>query len=199
MAAVVTSETEVCNIVLSLLGADEIENLSEESKEAMICSRQYGRLRDAVLRSHPWNFAVRRASLAAESGVTPSFEYTYQFPLPADYLRMIRTEAESLGYDDDYRIESTATGNKLLSNDSTVKIEYIAQVTNVALWDAAFVDVLTARMAAEIAFAITDNATLAENMRTIYADKLREARNTDAQEGVPREISRSGWVDGIFA
>ncbi len=197
MAQVVTSAEEICNIALSLLGAEEIENLSDQTKEAMLCNRQYGRIRDSVLRQHTWNFAVRRVALPQDDA-TPVFEYDYQFSMPADFMRMVRTDAAAAGYDEDYRIESTSDGMKLLSNDGVVSIEYVAKITNVALFDAAFVDVLTARLAAEMAYPLTDNATLAQNMMTLFQDKLREARNLDATEGTPREISRSGWLEGMF-
>lgn len=187
---VVTSNTELCNIALSMLGSDEISDLSDESKEGYLCNRHYSRVRDAVLRAHQWNFAVTRVDLA-EDATDPVFEYTYRFALPTDCLRVIRTESDSLGYTPNYRIE----GRYVYTDDSTCAIEYIKQVTDVTVYDALFVDVLTARLAAELAYALTDNATLASNMRALYEEKLREARNVDAQEGAPREAMGSNWLD----
>ena len=82
---------------------------------------------------------------------TLNHEYTYQHSLPSDFLRIVRTHYEAEGYASaDYRIE----GLKLVSDDSTVKIEYIAKITDVSQFDALFVDVLAQRLAAEMAVAL---------------------------------------------
>jgi hypothetical protein len=170
-----------------------ISALTENTKSGRLCALHYEPSRDAVLRAHPWNFAVKRVDLASEDD-EPPFEYTYQFPLPSDFLKMVRTEDESANYVDDYRIE----GGKLLSNSDTVAIEYIARISDVALFDPLFVDLLAQRLAAELAISFTDTQSMAQGFWQVYNQKLAEARGVDAQEGVPRNIEADAWVMARF-
>lgn len=77
------SEVEICNSALIKLGDDTITSLTDDSKRARLCNAQFARLRDEVLRAHPWNFAIRRASLAKLSQA-PAFEFAAAFRLPED-------------------------------------------------------------------------------------------------------------------
>jgi hypothetical protein len=193
-----TSDVAICNIALTRLGNDRVLTaLSQANKEGRLCSVHYPVARDAVLQAHPWNFAVRRVDLAVES-VTPPFEYTYRYPLPSDCLKVIRTEDESAGFEDDFRVESTASGLVLLSDNSAVAIEYLARVEDVALYSPLFVDVLAQRIAAELAPAFADSASMAQQLWQIYEAKLREARSVDAQEGTPRNQIFDTWVVARF-
>lgn len=189
-----SSDIQICNLALTRIGNDvALESFSGTDKPARLCALHYPMARDAVLAAHPWNFAIRRVDLAAES-TAPAFEYLYRFPLPSDCLKVIRTEDESAGYLDDYRIESTASGRMLLSNSSAAAIEYIARVEDVALFSPLFVDVLAQRIAAELAPAFADSASMAQQFWQIYEAKLREARSVDAQEGTPRQFIVDEWV-----
>lgn len=66
------SVVEICNEAMDLLGAATITSLDENSKEARLCNRRFSTVRDAVLRSHPWNCAITRATLS-QDGTPPSF------------------------------------------------------------------------------------------------------------------------------
>jgi hypothetical protein len=185
-----TSETEICNLALLRLGnAISISSLGEDSKNARLCNLIYASARDAVLRAHPWNFAVKRVELASEA-TTPAFEFAYQYTLPTDCLKVIRTDWEALDLATEYRIE----GNKLLTDEGTASIEYIARITDVAQFDALFTDVLAQRIAAELCIPITDNASGSQSLWQIYQLKLSEARSVDGQEGTPRMVTSNDWL-----
>lgn len=205
----VSSETQICNLALTRIGHTQITSLSEGTKASSLCTLHYPICRDSVLRAHPWNFAIRRATLGL-SAITPNHEFTYQHALPEDpyCLKVIRTSWEAdgisgtafygfpgqMGYANamiPYRIE----GRYLLCDEDTVKIEYIARVTDVTQFDDLFIDVLAQRLAAEISVAFTDTQTMAKAMWEIYQQKLSEARTSDAQEGTPRDVvDLSSWI-----
>jgi len=191
-----TSPVDICNLALTRIGHTKISSLDENSKGADLCSLHYPLCRDAVLRAHPWNFAVRRATLALSS-TTPNHEFEYYHVLPTDCLKVIRTGWEADGCDDtEYRIENLAgVGRCLATNESVVRIEYIALITDSSQFDPLFVDVLAQRIAAEISVPLTDTQTIAKAMWDIYQSKLAEARTTDAQEGTPRnDRDVSPWL-----
>ena len=57
----------ICNSALIKIGASKIAALSDTNKRAILCNEQYPKLRDDLLRSHPWNFAIKRKVLSADS------------------------------------------------------------------------------------------------------------------------------------
>ena len=193
------SETSICNLALTRIGHDFISSLTESTKAGRLCNLHYEPTRDALLRSHPWNFSVRRATLSQIANA-PSFDFAYAYSLPADFLRMVRTASEAAGENYDYRIEGQlgSTSKVLVTDEGTVKIEYIAKITDPTAFDAAFVDVLAQRLAFEICVPLTDNANMAANLYRVYQDKLREARNMDAQEGTPRGIDADLWLGSRY-
>lgn len=181
----------ICKAALSRLGTEtNFTAFGDNTPEARLLELAYDPARRSVLRAHPWAFAIKRAELALD-GDTPAFEYTYSFTLPSDCLLVRRTDYEALGYDHDYRVE----GGKLLTDDNAVKIEYIANITDTSKFDPLFDDALSQRIAAEIAPALSDNATLAEKLWDVYSSKLAEARAVDAQgKGRPRDVIADKWV-----
>ena len=96
------SEVQICNVALRKLGARRITALTDDTEEAKSCTDVFDRLRDKLLRIHPWNFATKRAALAV-STTSPAWGYDNAYPLPADCLRITSVdtsypwEVEELG------------------------------------------------------------------------------------------------------
>jgi len=177
------TEVSICSNALRKLGDDPITSLSDDTERARLCNAFYTPTRDTVLRSHPWNFAITRATLAKLTSV-PAFDYAAEFSLPTDpyCLRVLKME-----YDDmDFKVE----GRKLLCNEDAAKILYIGQIKDTAQYDPMFTEVLTARLTAELAYSITGSNSLSKQMWDIHDEKLKEARSIDGLEG---------FVDGIVA
>jgi len=204
----VTSETEIANMALTLCGHSTITSLDNATNGSSLCKLHYANARDGLLRSHPWNFAVKRLALASVASPGVPFEYTYKFALPDDCLKVIRTSDEATGYvpaaavygypglvgvgaGNTYRIE----GRYILTNSDTMSVEYIARITDVTQFDTLFVEALSYKLAALIGMALTDNASLVSNMTSLFNSKMMEARSMDAQEGTPRDVvESSGWL-----
>jgi len=204
------SVTHLCNMALARMGHSKplTDFQSDTTKAGDIARLFYANTRDQMLRSHPWNFSIRRAALAA-SGTAPNHEYDYAFPLPDDCLRVLRTSWEATGWSAQdeavrvfwdqptvpYRIERHGTSSALLANEDSVSIEYIARVEDTSTFDPMFTDCLVQRLAAEFSMPLADNASLTKNLWDIYNQKMSEARVMDAQEGSPRDVvDTSGWV-----
>jgi hypothetical protein len=184
------SVTSICNLALARIKAPSITSISEDTNQGRLCNIMYEPCRDACLEAHPWNFAIKRATLASDA-TAPNHEFDYRFAVPDDFLRLVRTGIEAEGYDDiAYRVEN----GFILINESTLEIEYIAKITDPNVYSATFIDMLAQRLAAELAIPFADNANLAQSMWQIYDTKLREARLSDAQQGTPREYSAGPWL-----
>jgi len=168
------SIVQICNSALNQLGASSITALTDDSKNARLCNERYTTVRDAVFRAHPWNCLVKRVQLAQDTA-TPAWGFTYQYTLPADCLRILGIK----DYNSDYKVE----GRKLLIDESSVYLIYLAQITDVNELDVLLRETISAHLAQDIAYAITANLQVSKLMAEKYQAKLSEARHTDASEG----------------
>lgn len=186
------SVTSICNSALNQIGASNILNLTEDSKAARICNQRYDFIRDSVFRAHPWKCLTRRVLLAPDAD-KPAFEFDNAFTLPTDpyCLRVL-----NLRYHDiPYRIE----GRKILCDEDRVELIYLARITDASQYDSLLVETLTAAMAADLAYPIVGSNTLAQTMRVMYEDKLKEARFVSATEGTPASINSVSDMGSIEA
>ena len=173
------TKTELANQALSCLGeATSIADFDEDSPNAITIRIHYDRVRQSLLRSHPWNFATGRAAITADA-TAPAFGWGYRYALPADCL-LVRTyngfEADLEEYN--FVIE----GSWILSDSDTAKITYVTDEEDTTLFDALFIDVLVHRLAAAVALDITHSAQKREQEMAIASILLDEAQWTDATE-----------------
>lgn len=190
------SEVSICNHALDLLGGDPILSLDDDTRAGRLCRRNYERCRDAVLRAYPWNPAIRRASLAALVDA-PAWGFLFQYALPEGpeppaCLRVLQLEDEIAGRAGAYRIE----GRRLLSNDGPpLNIAYIGRIADPNEFGPLLADAISARLAAELAYALTGSSALGEAAAQSYRAKLAEARAVDAQEGSAEPFAAGEWLE----
>ncbi len=182
-----TSVVDICNSALNMLGATNIISLDEDSKSARVCNQRYPNVRDAVMRAHNWNCLVTRTSIASDDA-TPAFTFSYQYTLPTDpyCLRVMHLDYHDL----EYKVE----GRKILTDESTLNLVYLARVEDPNEYDMLLVEAIAARMAADISYNLVNSTTLTPTMWQLYDQKLSEARFVDATEGTPGVLS-----DGVAA
>ena len=178
--------TSICNSALAKIGAPTITSLEEQNKGARLCKRLYPTFRDDVLASYPWNFAITRVELAQLADVTPAFGYTYAYQLPSDCLRVLETETK----DQEWKIE----GRYLVTDEASIFIKYIRREENSSLFSIMFAEALAYRLAMELAYPITQNASLRDRFEKAYKEVLRDARTNDSQEGTPEDFFADDWL-----
>ena len=200
-----TSTVDIANYALNIIGASNISALDENSKVGRLINQRYESVRDAVFRSHPWNCLIRRAELGQETDA-PVFGYSKQYALPTNpfCLRVLEFSNGSLSYPQDNITSNTGgpvfviEGRKLLTDEDTARIKYIARVTDPQQYDALLIDALSARLASEIAYAATGSTSVSQLADALYRDKLREARFVDATEGAPQKLEASDFIESRF-
>lgn len=181
------SVVKICNLALAKIGEEQITSLTEASKAARLCNLTYEPIRDAVLRAHPWNFAVYRETLALDT-TAPAYEYSARFALPSDFLRLIGTNMLDTS---EYVIES----GYILCDESSLIVQFIKRIEDPNQFDWLFIECLSAKIAAELAIPMADNRALSVDLFNLYNMKLAEARSADAQEGTPKNITADGWLN----
>ena len=187
------SIVDMCNSALNLLGASTISALTDDSKNARLCNQRFDSVRNRVFRSHAWNCLHKRVQLAQNS-TAPVVEYTYAYALPSDCLRVLKVHngtTDSIASNIDYKLE----GRNIVTNEGTVYIIYIAIDTDPNNYDTYLQESISHQLAADLAYAVTNNATLAEKYMTRADERLREARFIDATENSLGTIESSEFVD----
>ena len=179
----------LCSRTLLKIGASAIASFSEGTAESEVAANLYPSIRDALLSSHPWNFATGQTSLARLTA-TPVADYDYAFQLPGDFLRALSAGVTGRGRGLDYRIAE----NRLHTNAQTVVLTYVfrpAEVDFPPFFDAA----LIARLAAEFCAPITESTARAELLFRLAEDEFRRAKLIDGQQDTPSSIDSFPLVD----
>jgi hypothetical protein len=182
----ITSNTEICKLALDLLQGGSVSDISSATTSIEeVCNRWYDHTRRKLLRQHPWNFAIKRAELAASS-TEPLFGATKQFPVPADFLRLLRV------VDEDSRITSSdayffENRHLMLRYDDSdiLRIIYITDEEDVTKFDDLFIDLLATEIAISIAYLVTQSNSNIDRLMGIRKNLIAAAKSIDGQEQPP--------------
>jgi len=181
------SVAAICNRGLTLLGANRISSLDDDSLEAKLCKEHYDDIRKSLLRSHPWKFATKRALLAASS-TAPAWGWDYQYPLPSDCLRV----TELYGQEQD---NWTEEGRFLLTDSADVKIKYIYDMTEVGNFDPNYTEVLSLDIAITLSYALTTSQGLRDDLIALREGRIKNARTYSAQSAVGDRVYADDWLN----
>jgi len=187
------SVVDMCNSALNLLGASTISALTDDSKNARLCNQRYESVRNRVFRSHAWNCLHKRVQLAQNS-TAPVVEYSNAYALPSDCLRVLKVHngtTDSIKSAIDYKLE----GKNVVTDEGTIFLIYIAKVTDPNEYDSYLQESISHQLAADLCYAITNNATLANNYMARADERLREARFIDASENSLGIIESNEFTD----
>jgi len=178
------SETSICNMALGRLGSKrgttgEMSDVETDTTvQGIYCRQHYEQTRNALLRSHLWQFATKRAVLAEPQSAV-EFEYNYLFNLPSDYLRLRSIYEYSARFQYyKYAIE----GFKLYSDESSINIRYIAKITDVDKFDPLFTEIFILRLARKLAMPLTQDPRLLESLDTELVPLMKSVRAMDRNE-----------------
>lgn len=184
-----TSETSIANSALMKLGADRIVSLTDDTREARIMKEQYPKVRDDILRGHPWNFALVRVVIAPLT-TAPDWGFSYQYELPSDCLRLLNVDVPGT----EWQLE----GRIIVTDAAELGIRYIRKVTETGLFDSNFSEALACKLAADCCFAITQSTTLKDGLMKEYLQRIREARSFDGQESGPARVYAKEWLNSRY-
>lgn len=151
------SAVQICNLALMKVGDVSISALTDSSKEARACNVFYPAMRDELLQSHPWNFALKRADISAQVTTTPAFEWDYAYTLPTNPLCL--RVWELYGSEAEWVVED---GELLTNQEEDIFVRYIAQITDTGKFSPAFCNCLAQRLGAELATKLADDKKLRE-------------------------------------
>lgn len=213
--ALSTTSTRIANRALAAIG--QTTQLTDVETDENNAARQvrlvYDDCLDDVLTAVPWNFNSRRASLP-QADTTPLFDFAYQYPLPADCLKVRElydnryssayvTTGVPRTYDDGrdrWRVETIgdtdAEYRKVLVCDlgPPCSIVYSWRVTALQRWSSPARSALIALLAANIAMPIAQKPKLSESLMNQYKAIIAQAASIDAQEASETTLDEGDWV-----
>ena len=192
-----SSQVAICNLALSRFGSASITLITEATKEGRACNVLWSPVRDELIESYPWRFALKRVALGAALAAAPVNEWDYQYTLPADCLRVW----ELYESDDKSDSEWTIEGNVLLSNiEEDLYIRYIASITDTSKYNSAFVKCLATALAAELCPKLSDDRKLRLSLLQELEIDIAKAYKLNAIEGnPPKHKDEQGMDEGNFS
>lgn len=181
----------ICSNALLMLGDHPIASFTDNTDRARLASNLWEPVRDFVLRSHPWNCAIKREALSPDVAA-PAFDWAYQYTLPSDYLKALSIgEREGEG---EFRIE----GRKLLCDDNPCLLRYVFKNENAGTYDTMLVWALTSCMRAVFAYPISQSGSLEELLTNTLRPLLRQAKAVDGHEDTPERLGDNPIVAARF-
>ena len=202
MPSSATTEVNLANMALTMLGQQPITALTESNNRAVMANARFADVRDSVLRTHPWNCAIKRASCTKLSRA-PSWGYTTTFAVPADFVRLVDLDDPT----QKYSIEAgnsgdTASGHSdtvIVTDASEMKIRYVYRLTAVNLMDDTLKHAIATKLAADIALAITGDSKLEDFMLQKYNLVLMQAQWEDSTQHNTTETIHGGlWLESRY-
>ena len=196
--AAVTTEAEVCNIALGLVGQRQfIDRLDEATTEAQVCAEYFAATRNDLLEAWHWRFATKRAVLALTTETRREWAFAYQSP--ADLLKARRIwDGErapgSARIPFTRELNDAASGHLILTNQPDAELIYTVELTTVALWPAAFVQALAAQLAVFLAPALAAKPQLLPTLERRAVLAFQRAAALDANETEPDEQAESEMI-----
>ena len=156
------TDISICSRALVTLGARPISSfLATEGDSAVLCASIYPGLKDGIMASFPWRGLMFKKELTREA-TAPIGEWDYSYLLPGDMLSMphavFRETAETVP-EHDFEIFN----QKLYTRFERILVDYTASGVSESVWPAYFVDLMVTCVCAEIAFAVTDQQSVADN------------------------------------
>ncbi len=178
------TKTDIANIALAKFREGRINNIeSDTDPVAVVLNDQYNHALELLLEEHRWNFAGKRVTLTKLS-TDPPFGWDNQYQLPSDIIRLKDVNGEDVEASSKlFNLE----GDKLLTNDDTVTITYVAKVTDTNLFSPSFAEALSFKLASITCGRLTGDTELAVMLDKQYNYALSKAIHNDTKASGSRE------------
>ncbi len=199
MALAPNDEVDICNMALIVLKQKpSVTSIVKPNTDVeQLCAQWYHAKRRSLLRSHPWNFAIRRTIITKDLLNPPLFGFTDAFTLPGEFIRyMSRHDVSGVRVSksmEEYQMEN---GQLLLTTDGTneARIRMIYDHVVVSKWDPLFTELLAIELAIKIAPHFTGGKGWVASLKEDRKDLTQQARAIDGQERPPVRTERSKWL-----
>lgn len=183
------SQTIIINKALALIGAKQISSISDGSSAATLISSIYETCLKSVLAETKWNFATTRSTLATNATVTMDFYDVGEgtiYDRPTNIIRIYSTNPPTAKWREE--------GDYIISDSAGLGIRYVYYIEDTTKFPIFFVEALVDKLAADLAYAIVNSASLAEKFLNKYEKvTLPKAVSENAQVGIQQTLQDDAW------
>ena len=172
----------ICSKALLKIGANMISSFDEGTAESEVANNLYPQIRDALLSSHPWSFAIAQKSLPRLLA-SPLADFEFAYELPSDFIRVISAGIGSRSKGLQYKIIE----NRLHTNQPEVILTYIFRPDEKS-YPPFFYQCLIARLAAEFCLPLVESTSRTEFLTKVFEDEFRKAKLIDSSQETPDSI-----------
>ena len=196
------SSTSIANQALARFGAKRINDYDDDTDtklEAVYCRLFFDQTARSLMKDHYWPFAKGRVQLSANT-VDPVFQYSYQYYLPTDFLRLILFYNGSDRQDGRTYYTYELEGKHLLTDESAVYLRYIKWVTDVGSWDTLFIEAMVLTLASKLCMPLSQELSIKQDIDKDLEKLMHKVRAMDRQEEqvIGRAALRT-WQDAKYS
>ena len=187
------SEISICNQAISWLGGNLIISLADGTTEANLCAANYEHLRDAVMEEGKWTFATRRIQLV-ETAENPTFGYENSYQIPPDVLSIIFATQYQDNKNDTGELDWRREEDQILCDADQIFVKCIIRITDPSKFSSMFNQALAARIAADIATALTESTVKEQSMWDKYFALVGAGLASDGLQGKSDRIKTNSRI-----
>ncbi|MBR1982584.1 MAG: hypothetical protein IKA23_07525 [Akkermansia sp.] len=149
----------ICNMALSRLGESPVKTLDANGTlPSRLCYMHYHPVRREVLCASRWSFATAETTLQSSEPYEADSAHKLRFSLPADCLRVLGVNCRSW----------TLRGRAIYANAPSIRLLYIADVEDTALFDPLFIEALSLRLAWKLCIPLINSTTARQALGEEY-------------------------------
>ena len=179
------TDIQICNLALARLGDSRITALTDATAQAQYCSLFYAQTLEELQAEFDWQFCRKQVNLT--SGTAPLTGYSFQYALPADFIRALRLG--SIDASENFGSWEIVGTNLHTNIASPVALDYIALVTTTTSFPAIFVEALSMKLAAVLAMPLTGSKELFKQCAELYMATVQKPAFGNATKAVGRQRS----------
>lgn len=176
-----TSIVSICNLALSNIAKENINDLSEPTAEARACNQFYAHCRDTLLQSYPWKFASKTVSLG-EVANDRDGEWSYAYARPTDCLKVRHVQDENGIFVGQFGAPYGVEGQKIYCDLSPALLHYTFRLTDPTLFSPLFIEALSWHLAVRLAMPLTRDPKLRADAFQLAMQTQGAAEMADANE-----------------
>jgi hypothetical protein len=182
------SKTELCNKALTLVGANSITNIDDDTTNARILNRVYESSLRSALSECKWNFATKRLllSLSADTLTWYDSGEIYVYAKPTDIIRIFGVNSIGARWREE--------GDYIISDTAGLGIRYVYYLDSPSQYSASFIEAFCHKLCSDIAYMVVNSATLGEKWKVMYETiSLPKATAENSQTGTQQTMKDDAW------
>lgn len=181
-------DLDICNDALTHLGAEPINDFTA-GKTSRLCGRQYPIARDFILRSHPWNFALKR-DVITPTGDLPVFGSTNKFTMPADCIRIVKVVNGNIT-----PVKYKTEGRFIYALADEINLLYVSNSVPEGYYDVCFKRAVAAQLAGDMCYSVTQSVSLQSGLLALSKSYIAESRSYDSMENTAEDFTFNYFDD----